>query len=110
MLKNIDNEFLSHVYEGLSSEQKYLNSKYFYDKKGSEIFDQICKLDEYYLTRVETELLKNNSEDISRIISNKHLIEFGSGSSIKTRILLENANNILSYISITYPFARVAPP
>ena len=64
------------------------------------MFDLICDLDEYYLTRTETILIKEIIDELSIIINNKHLIEFGSGSSIKTMIILNSIKNIKSYIPI----------
>jgi len=84
--------FAKDVLKGLNSSPKRLSSVYFYDERGSQIFEEICKLDEYYLTRKETEILKEfAAQIISRLPHNTHLIELGSGSSTKTRILLEAA-------------------
>ena len=75
---------------GLSSEQKSLPPKYFYDKKGSELFDAITKLPEYYVTRTEVELLKQNMHEIAELLGSQSILfELGSGSSIKIRLLLE---------------------
>ena len=74
----------------LSRSPKSLPCKFFYDQRGSALFDQICTLDEYYVTRTETAILTNNAPEIvSHMGANWHLIEFGSGSSIKVGILLE---------------------
>lgn len=89
------------VISGLSKPQKELPSKYFYDEHGSELFDLICTLDEYYPTGCEIEIMENNITEISsRVGSNVQLIELGSGSSIKTRMLLENLKNIASYVPV----------
>jgi len=94
-------EFLHDVIAGLSKPQKELVSKYFYDARGSILFDQICELDEYYLTRTETLLLEKHAAEITSLMSSRtHLIEFGSGSSIKIRILLDAANKLASYIPV----------
>lgn len=75
---------------GLSEEQKSLPPKYFYDKKGSELFDAITKLPEYYVTRTEIGLLKQNMNEIAELLGlNSFLFELGSGSSLKIRLLLE---------------------
>lgn len=75
---------LSEVLEGFSSRQKQLPCKLFYDKEGSSLFDQICTLDEYYLTRTERAIMKDNIGAISSSIGdNALLIELGSGSSKK---------------------------
>ncbi|MAI06904.1 MAG: L-histidine N(alpha)-methyltransferase [Alphaproteobacteria bacterium TMED87] len=93
-------EFYNDVVEGLSKKHKTLPSKYFYDEHGSHLFDLICELEEYYLTRTEIELLKEISEELSDIIRNKHLIEYGSGSSKKIKILLDSGSIIKSYVPI----------
>lgn len=75
---------------GLRLPQKRINPKYFYDARGSELFDQITRQPEYYLTRSELEILGDNAEDIARCCGNDCvLIEPGSGSSEKVRLLLD---------------------
>jgi len=94
-------EFLTAVVEGLQRNQKELPCKYFYDERGSLLFDKICNLDEYYPTRTELNIMQTQIDDISRRIGKDSLlIEFGSGSSLKTRILLDNLTNITGYIPI----------
>ncbi len=89
------------VAEGLSKSQKQLPSKYFYDEKGSDLFEQITHLNEYYLTRCEKEILQNNIKEIAeRIGSDVMLIELGSGSSYKTRYLLEELSDLSTYIPV----------
>ena len=84
--------FARDVLTGLHKTPKRLSSIYFYDERGSQIFEQICELDEYYLTRRETAILEKSADEIiARLPANSHLIELGSGSSTKTRILLEAA-------------------
>ncbi len=95
-----DTIFFKDVISGLSLVQKYIQPKYFYDEKGSLLFDRICLLDEYYITRTETTLLKEKAEEIKKILGDQHLIEFGSGSSTKTRLLLDSNPDIASYIPI----------
>jgi L-histidine N-alpha-methyltransferase len=77
------------VLTGLASEPKTLPSKYFYDDHGSWLFERICELPEYYLTRTEQALLDAVVEDIVSLAQPTHLIELGSGASKKTRILLD---------------------
>ncbi len=78
------------VHAGLSRSQKSLPPKYFYDKKGSELFDSITGLPEYYPTRTEIRLLRDHSGEMARLLgSNGILLELGSGSSTKIRMLLE---------------------
>lgn len=92
-------DFLSAVLSGLSASQKTLPSKFFYDEKGSKLFDQICELDEYYPTRTELEILRQHGIEIAaKLGKNNHLIEFGSGSSTKIRTLLGAMNEPLSYV------------
>lgn len=82
--------FAEDVLEGLSSEAKNLPSVYFYDRKGSEIFEEITKLPEYYLTRTEHDILRQNSPEIASYAEGDlTLAELGSGSSTKTRMLIE---------------------
>jgi dimethylhistidine N-methyltransferase len=79
------------VAKGLSSFQKHLHPKYFYDELGSRLFERICFQPEYYLTRTESEILKEYSRriisGISRGANEINIVELGSGSSAKTRIL-----------------------
>jgi dimethylhistidine N-methyltransferase len=84
------NNFSEDVKTGLTSESKYLPFVYFYDHIGSQLFEKICELPEYYLTRTETNILLTNAEDIaSKFSKGTVLVELGSGSSTKTRILIE---------------------
>lgn len=93
--------FEEDVLEGLKKNQKSLPSKYFYDERGSELFEKISSLDEYYLTDAELEILQNYSEEISETIGpNNLIIEFGSGSSKKTRLLLKELDEITGYIPV----------
>ncbi|MGD9487569.1 MAG: L-histidine N(alpha)-methyltransferase [Calditrichaceae bacterium] len=85
------NEFSKDVAEGLSGAPKRLPSVYFYDKEGSLLFEKICDLPEYYLTRTETEILNEYADEISsKFTEDIMLVELGSGSSAKTRILIES--------------------
>jgi len=95
----IEKTFADEIYSSLNSNSKNIHSKYFYDKKGSELFEQICDLPEYYPTRTEIEILKNLKSDLSKYLNDSfRLVELGSGSSIKTRLILdifaENQNKI----------------
>ena len=81
--------FQSDVLAGLSANPKSLPCKYFYDQRGSKLFDAICGLDEYYLTRCELEIIKRNAPAMASAIGpDAMLVEYGSGSSTKTRLLL----------------------
>jgi dimethylhistidine N-methyltransferase len=82
-------EFFSDVLAGLSRPQKALPPKYFYDAKGSHLFERICRLPEYYLTRAELALTRRHLGSIARFAgSGCELIEYGSGESLKTRLLI----------------------
>ena len=76
------------VIEGLTTPIKSLPPKYFYDRLGSQLFEQICSLPEYYPTRTERSILQQVSNEIADITGVCQLIELGSGSSSKTRLLL----------------------
>ncbi|GJQ62203.1 MAG: dimethylhistidine N-methyltransferase [Melioribacteraceae bacterium] len=100
MTKLID-VVLEEIVDGLSHRQKQLPSKLFYDEKGSALFDKICRLEEYYPTRTELMLMKDNITDIINSLGeNIHFVEFGSGSSLKTRLLLSNMEKISTYVPI----------
>lgn len=77
------------VKKGLTSDPKYLHCKYFYDQKGSELFDAICELPEYYLTRSEASLLSEIAPEIARLTQVNEIIELGSGVASKTTLLLD---------------------
>jgi dimethylhistidine N-methyltransferase len=83
--------FAEDVRAGLSSEPKKLFPKYFYDKLGSQLFEAICLLPEYYLTRAENEILTRHSDEIVTATGHHDisLIEMGSGSALKTRLIIE---------------------
>ncbi|MBW6497007.1 MAG: L-histidine N(alpha)-methyltransferase [Bacteroidales bacterium] len=87
------NQFAKDVLAGLSSEPKYLLSKYFYDDRGSKIFQEIMQMPEYYLTDCELEIIKTHKQDILEAIFTHarafDLIELGAGDGMKTKILLE---------------------
>jgi dimethylhistidine N-methyltransferase len=81
---------LSEILEGLSRRPKELPPKLFYDEAGSELFERICELPEYYLTRAELQLMERHAADIAGFLGpDCELIEFGCGSGRKTRILIE---------------------
>lgn len=80
------------VLEGLSDpDQKWLPSRYLYDERGSQLFDDICNTEDYYPTRTEIGILRDNIDDIARMIGPRAaLIEPGSGAGVKTQLLLEH--------------------
>ena len=93
--------FLSEAVAGLSRPQKTLPCKFLYDEEGSRLFNEICELDEYYPTRTENQILHDNINEISNLIGGEcRLVEFGSGSSTKTRHLLTHLPSISGYIPI----------
>src|SRR3954469_10250146 len=73
---------------GLTATPKVLPPKYFYDARGSELFDEITRLPEYYPTRTERAILEEHAADIATLTGAETLIELGSGTSEKTRLLL----------------------
>jgi L-histidine N-alpha-methyltransferase len=77
------------VRAGLTSTPKTLPPKYFYDARGSELFDDITRLPEYYLTRAETAILQQRAGQIAELAQCESLVELGSGTSAKTRLLLQ---------------------
>jgi dimethylhistidine N-methyltransferase len=82
--------FASEITSSLQSTSKFISPKYFYDEIGSKLFDEICGLPEYYLYNCESSILKNISKDLKAYItSNIRLVELGSGSSTKTRLLID---------------------
>ncbi|MCC6143524.1 MAG: L-histidine N(alpha)-methyltransferase [Candidatus Hydrogenedentes bacterium] len=93
--------FLRDVIDGLSRPQKTLPCKYFYDKRGSELFDMICTLPEYYPTRTELAIMQDHAAAITDALgSDVMLIEYGSGSSLKTRLLLKTLRGLAGYVPI----------
>lgn len=86
---------------GLRKSQKQIPSKFLYDERGSKLFDRICELDEYYPTRTEIGIMRQNVEAMAEAIGTRaQLVEYGSGSSLKTRILLEHLDDLASYVPV----------
>jgi L-histidine N-alpha-methyltransferase len=82
--------FAGDVRRGLLAQPKYLLPKYFYDELGSQLFEAICLLPEYYLTRAENEILTRSADEIvGHVDGHKTLLEMGSGSASKTRLIIE---------------------
>lgn len=93
--------FAADVLEGLSGPAKSIPPKHFYDAEGSELFEAICALDAYYPTRTEIGLLSRHAAEIAaEVPEDAVLVEFGSGASVKTRILLDAAPQIAAYAPI----------
>jgi dimethylhistidine N-methyltransferase len=93
--------FRADVLRGLASAPKRIPSKYFYDKRGSELFDRICELEEYYVTRCELAIMRSHAREMAASLGDSlRLVELGSGSSIKTRLLLDHLDSPAAYIPI----------
>lgn len=85
----VDRAFRADVLDGLSQPQKAVPARWFYDETGSQLFEEITRLPEYYPTRAETEILTRHGADFARLIGpGRAVVEFGSGSSLKTPLLL----------------------
>lgn len=92
---------LKEIHAGLSQQSKSISPKYFYDDAGSKLFDAICELPEYYLTRTELGIMLANIAEIAELIGERaSLIEFGSGSSRKTLVLLEHLRELAVYVPV----------
>jgi len=94
-------EFAADVRAGLSARRKQLSPKYFYDAEGSALFEAICLTPEYYPTRTESALLRDVAPELALSVpEGAVLVEFGSGASDKTRLLLDAAPQIAAYVPI----------
>jgi L-histidine Nalpha-methyltransferase len=89
------------VLEGLKKEPKELSPVWFYDELGSFLFDSICELPEYYITRTELQIMHGHAGEMANVIGPEAvLIEFGSGTSLKTRLLLDRLENPVAYVPV----------
>jgi len=94
-------DFLRDVLDGLTDEPKRLPCKYFYDERGSQLFEQICDLPEYYPTRTEIGILQKYGPEIADAIGSKcAVIEYGSGSGLKTETLLAHLHEPNAYFPV----------
>lgn len=94
-------EFLRDVIEGLGSRPKTLKPKWFYDAEGSRLFEAITRTREYYPTRAETALLKAIAPEMADLVPpGAALVEYGSGSATKTRILLDALSDLAVYVPV----------
>src|SRR5579863_8018895 len=117
---------IADVLRGLQQTPKRLSPTWFYDERGSQLFDQICVLPEYYITRTETGILQRYAAQIADCIGpNALLVELGSGASTKTRLLLDQLPDLAAYVPVdisrthlmaaaqritdTYPHLEVLP-
>lgn len=92
---------LNEVSDGLSQSPKRLAPKFFYDQKGSELFDQICSLEEYYQTRTELSILKGYCNEIAQVVGeNAALVDLGSGTSEKAEVFLGSLKNLRAYVPV----------
>ena len=93
--------FKADVLEGLRATPKQVPAKYFYDAAGSHLFERITELPEYYPTRCEMKTLREHAADIAKLIpQSAALVEFGSGSSKKARILRRAAPKLAAYVPV----------
>jgi dimethylhistidine N-methyltransferase len=93
--------FLGDVLAGLAKRPRHLPCKYFYDERGSRLFEEICGLQEYYLTRTELAIMRRHvGEMADQIGSGVMLVEYGSGSGMKTRILLDHLHAPVAYAPV----------
>lgn len=107
-LKKSQNTLAEDVRRALTARAKWLPCKYFYDPDGNALFDQISELPEYYLTRVETAILKRHAPSIIECcLSDLELIELGSGSSTKIRYLIESC--LTGQQELTYYAVDISP-
>ena len=100
-----NNQFAQDVLRGLSATKKNISSRYFYDEKGSRIFEEIMELPEYYLTNCEWEILNTHKQDILNQLNSQNfqLVDLGAGDAKKTKLLLEhfyNRDASFSYVPI----------
>jgi len=94
-------DFLSDVITGLSTDPRTLPCKYFYDERGAALFQKICELPEYYITRTEIDILDRHRAEIAAVLGpHINLIGLGTGSGTKTRILIEALEKPAGYIPV----------
>jgi dimethylhistidine N-methyltransferase len=93
-------DFRAAILAGLSQPEKSVSPQFLYDKRGAELFGQICQLEEYYLTRTETQILQRYAIEIANYLRDGILIEFGSGSSQKVRTFLDVMDPLPTYVAL----------
>ncbi len=92
---------IQEIIDGLRASEKMISPKYFYDERGSQLFDEITHLPEYYPTETELAIMRDNVTEIADLIGRQaSLIEFGSGSSRKTPVLLKNLHDLAVYVPV----------
>ena len=93
--------FLADVLEGLALPRKRLPCKYFYDEHGSQLFERICEVEEYYPTRTELAIMERHAAEMAAALGPRCLlVELGSGSSQKTRLLLDHLEDPAAYVPV----------
>ena len=98
---SIDTNFKNDVISGLSQDQKTLPCRWLYDERGSELFEEITQLEEYYPTRTETKILRRYAQEMaSQLGPQATIVEYGAGASVKTRILLDALEDPNAYIPV----------
>jgi len=106
MVKNaaqqiVPDDELDELIDGLRQPEMMISPKYFYDERGSQLFDEITRLPEYYPTETELGIMRDNIGEIVSLVGKQaSLIEFGSGSSLKTRVLLEHLDELAAYVPV----------
>ena len=96
-----DGDIADRIRLGLTSKEKWLPTLLLYDERGSELFDQICELDEYYLTRCEMAILREHAGDIAAELGSRcRLVDYGSGTSEKARLLLDEMDDVAAYVPV----------
>jgi dimethylhistidine N-methyltransferase len=89
------------ILAGLTARQKRLSPKFFYDERGSELFDRICELEEYYPTRTELKLMRAHGAELAALVGPRaSVIEFGAGSNVKVRLLLDHLIEPAAYVAV----------
>ena len=92
-------DFAEDVRRGLAATPKQLHPKYFYDAAGSKLFDRICATSEYYPTRTEIAIMERYAGEMAALAGPRvRLVEFGSGSSVKTRLLLAHLDQAVASV------------
>ncbi len=97
----VPDDELDELIDGLRQPEMMISPKYFYDERGSQLFDEITRLPEYYPTETELGIMRDNIGEMASLVGKQaSLIEFGSGSSLKTRILLEHLDELAAYVPV----------
>jgi dimethylhistidine N-methyltransferase len=94
-------DFLAQAVAGLAGKPRTLPSKFFYDERGSDLFQKICELPEYYVTRTERKILERYGAEMAESIGeNAELVGFGTGAGVKTRMLLGHLRKPIAYVPV----------